>query len=80
MPLRPLRDLASSSSGAGGGDTVSLLWRSGDQGEGGPGLSNLSAPFTKEVRSNDAGSGSLFMLPPVLASNLAVLILAGKAR
>ena len=78
MPLRPLRDLASSSSGSGGGDTVSLLWRSGDQGEGGPWFSNLSAPFTNEVRSNDAGS--LFMLPPVLASNLAVLILAGKAR
>jgi hypothetical protein len=47
VPLRSLRAMDScNSSGSGGGDTVSLLLRSGDHGERSPGLSNL---FTELV-------------------------------
>jgi hypothetical protein len=80
VPLRLLSAIANSySSGSGGADTVYGLRRSGNQGERGTGLSNLSSEFIREVRSNDAGS--LFMPPPVFATeSVEASRLAGQAR
>jgi hypothetical protein len=58
---------------------VSLLLRSGDEGERGPGFSNVFSESIKDVLLNEGCS--LFMLSPTAATepNLDALRFAGKA-